>query len=109
MKKLFYVLMFVLMLASFACAATVTHRWDEVAAADGYRLYMSTDMGENWTMVADEITTNEFTLEGLPEDVLLLFRVSAYNSSGESIRMWSGSWYDHRLKPLEPPGGNGIQ
>lgn len=109
MKKLMIVLGILCIASSFAYAADVGHKWDAVDGADGYRLYQSVDNGVTWVQTGSDVTTTTMTAIGVPDTGLVLFRVSAFNASGETIREWSGSWYNGDWKPLDSPSGNGIE
>lgn len=92
-----------------AHAADVVLSFDPVDGATGYRIEMSQDLGITWGMSQDTVGMTTHTFTGAPEDSLLLFRVAAYNDVQESVRTYSGAWYDHRLVPMDSPSGAGIQ
>lgn len=99
--------------ASKSQAAEVTLQWDPVADASGYNLYLGvwdqTSGTITWDAPIDAGTANQFTHTSVREDVLVFFRVSAYDSGGnESIRTESGSWYNHAWAPMSSPDGLGI-
>jgi len=86
-------------------AADVEMGWNEVADATGYKVYMSLDQGQTWEQPVDVGMAQQdpdnplrrvYTYTDVPEDRLILFKGSAYNDDGESIREWSGAWYDYR-------------
>jgi len=83
-------------------------RWDASAGVTGYKIYMSTDNGTSWSVPVDVGNTLNHTYTGVPDIGLILFRVSAYNTQGESIRFWSGAWYCEDWKPVLAPTGTGI-
>ena len=108
MKKLIFLLIFGF---STAFAADVPVKWDPVLEATGYKVYQSInpcDAIPTWIEVAN-VTDVTVIIPDVPDSGMVLFRVSAYNSNGESIRYWSGAWYRGDWKPLESPGGTGIQ
>ncbi len=116
MKKLLCVLAIMLFPVSL-WAADATLKWDEVPGAIGYKIYMSGDGGRIWDTGTDVgMATQDpnipsmrnYLYQNIPEDRLVLFKASAYDANIESIREWSGAWYDHRKKPLMTPG-LGIQ
>jgi len=111
MKKLWFVtvMLMVMLFAGFAFAAEVNLTWDTSPGATGYKLYMSTDSGQTWTGEMDVAKVITYAYPSVPDSGLVLFRVSAYNSVGESIRYWSGAWYCGDWKPVESPGGAGIE
>lgn len=109
MKKIILVLVTVLMLAPVAIrAADVNLKWDAVTEADGYKVYLSTDTGATWEEIGD-VTTNAATAQNIADSGLMLFRISAYNAQEETIRTWSGAWYNGDWKPVSDPGGAGIE
>lgn len=109
MKKLCLAFLFMFFLASPVWAANVTLSWDAVTGASGYKLYASVDQGATWGAGQDVGLVTEYTLTGQPDSGLVLYRVSAYSASGETIRTWSGAWFNADWKPPESPGGAGIQ
>ncbi len=111
MKRLWVVLMAMVLTAPLAClAADVPMGWDAVGNADQYRIEKSIDLGATWTVEGTVAApTIIYTAIGVEEDILVLFRVAALAGTAEAIRTWSGAWYDHRLVPPEPPAGMGIQ
>ena len=111
MKKLIILIAaaFLLLSACVANAADVSLEWDAVVGATGYKLYTSYDLGATWEVPTDVTAVTVIEVTGVPEDKLVLFRVSAYDVDGESIRLEAGAWYDHRLLPLAAPSSTGIQ
>jgi len=90
-------------------AADITVSWDASADATGYKIYRSTDLGNTWTLRMDVGNLLTYNLTGEPDTGLVLYRVSAYDTNSEAIRYWSGAWMDQDWKPVEDPGGTGIQ
>lgn len=86
------ILLAVLLLTVPAYADAVTFNWSKVANATSYKLYQSSDLGVTWVMIGTGLVPPVSIL--VPADKLLLFRVSAVNSLGETINMSSGSWYN---------------
>ena len=107
MKKLL-VAVLLLGITNFAYAADVTLKWDASANATGYKIYQSTDNGSSWDSGTDVGDVLTYTLSGVPDSGLVLFKVSAYNSQGEAVRSWSGAWYNGSWK-LDDPSGAGIE
>jgi len=105
MKKFIFALS--LLLVSSAWGADVKLDWDESPGASGYKIQMSTDLGVTWLAPVDAQMVKPFTYTGVPEDKLVMFRISAYNSGKESLNDWGGAWYDHRKK-LSSPSGVGV-
>lgn len=102
MKTLLTILIF--LCASVAQAADVEMGWDEVTDATGYKIYMSTDQGASWDLGTDVGLAQQdpdnsqrriYTYPNVPEDILILFMGSAYNANAETIKTWSGCWYNH--------------
>jgi fibronectin type 3 domain-containing protein len=66
-------------------------RWSPVSEANGYKLYRATSNSGSYTLVGDSITSDSYTDYGLSPDTTYYYRVSAYNSNGESSRSSSAS------------------
>ena len=108
MRKLLLVLAFVFM-ASTVFAADVDLKWDAVPGATGYKIYKSEDMGVTWATPINVGNVTSYKYLGVIETKLVLFRASAFDANGESIRTWSGAWFDYTKKPINTPSGTGIQ
>ncbi|MHA2068572.1 MAG: fibronectin type III domain-containing protein [Candidatus Thorarchaeota archaeon] len=83
------------MIPEIVFSADITLYWNAVPNADGYRIYKSIDGGQTWN---SGITVGPYTscfYFNVEEDITVLFRVSAYNEAGESVRNESGAWYNH--------------
>lgn len=100
-------------------AVDVPMSWSPVVGAAGYAIERSIDSGATWEGSQDTSNTAtpdddggqsvKYTYADCPEDAFVVFRVMSVSSGGnEFVRTWSGAWYDHRLKPLNTPGGAGI-
>jgi hypothetical protein len=109
MKEVFMILVLFFAFVNFASAADVPLKWDASNGATGYKIQKSLDLGVTWLTGVDVGNVTTYTYTGVEENILVLFRASAYNANGESIRTWSGAWYDHRKKPILPASGMGIQ
>jgi len=107
-KTLFLSLIFVFMV-SVALAADVTLKWDPSSGATGYKIQKSVDLGVTWSTAIDVGNVTTYIYTNVEENVLVFFRASAYNAAGESVRTWSGAWFDQRKKPTSSPSGQGIQ
>lgn len=94
MRYLSYILYALSILPTLAYAGQLEISWQAVSGATGYKLSQSIDQGTTWTQIGD-VTTIQTTIT-VPDDKLVLIRVSAYNTAGESIRLTSGIWYDRR-------------
>ena len=109
MKHIILALTVLFLLVAGCEAADVHLRWDAVDGATGYHAFMSVDTGLTWSQVGGDITSGtEVVVSDVPDNGLILFKVSAYNSNSESIREWSGAWYWGDLKPIQSPSGHGI-
>ena len=99
MKKLIFLalLIIALLISPLVFAADVKLDWDASSGATGYRVEMSTDMGVTW-QAPILATSKPFTYPGVPEDKLILFRVSSFNAVAEATNKYAGCWYDHRQK-----------
>ena len=107
-KTLFLSLVFIF-IVSLALAADVDLRWDASAGATGYKIQKSVDLGVTWSTAIDVGNVTTYKYLNVEENVLVFFRASAYNAVGESIRTWSGAWFDARKKPISSPSGQGVQ
>jgi len=101
MKKLFWFIVGFILIFSIgiAQAAEVTLKWEASADATGYKVYKSLDSGTTWDAGVDVGDVTEYIYTGVEETGLVLFRVSAYNSFGETISYWSGAFYNHLWLP----------
>jgi hypothetical protein len=107
-RIVFLVLVFIFMVSP-GFAADVTLKWDPSAGATGYKIQKSVDLGVIWSAPVDVGNVTTYTYLNVEENALVIFRASAYNAAGESIRSWSGAWFDARKKPVSAPSGQGIQ
>ena len=82
--------------ATTCFAGDVSLRWDEAAGADTYDIQISSDLGTTWTVVpgGNDITGTTVTVQGVADTGLMLFRVKAQNTQGETIRTDAGVWYN---------------
>lgn len=109
MKKVLVLIAGILLVAGTVFAADVNLEWDASDGATGYNIYKSLDNGVTWDAGVDIGVGTTYTYTNVEETGLVLFRVSAYNATGEAIRYWSGAWYDHTKMPPDDPGGAGIE
>ncbi len=107
MKRFLLVLVMVL-LPMMAFAADIDLTWDASVGATGYKIYKSEDMGATWGAPIDVGNVIVYKYLGVIETKMIHFRISAYNATGESIRYWSGAWYNHLWKPINSGGGVSI-
>ena len=107
MKTTCLILAIILALSTACYAATTTIMWDAVPGATGYKAYQSLDNGTTWTYVM-QTTTNQAAVTHGDTGVILL-RVSAFNNTGEAIRLNAGImvWPD-APQPPPPPTGLGV-
>lgn len=108
MAKFIFVLVTIMFFSSFSLAAEVNLKWDASAGATGYKIYKSIDQGVTWSTGVDVGNVVTFKVLNVEETVLVLFRVSAYNLTGEVIRTEYGAWFDNRKKPPANPSGLGV-
>jgi len=102
MKKFIFIL--ILLCTTSIHAADVKLDWDVVPLATGYKIQMSTDLGVTWLASVDAKLVKPYVYTGVPEDKLVLFRISSYNVGKESLNDYAGAWYDHRKKLAAPSG-----
>ena len=105
----FIVLVVLFLLVSVAHAANIHIKWDASDGATGYKLYTSTDNGQTWDSGNDVGNVTEVTDFSVPDSQLVLIRVSAYNSQGESIRYNAGVFYNSSWQVPLQPSGAGIE
>ena len=107
MKRLIFILALFFALPAFA--GEVTLRWDANPEPDvmGYRVYQSDDLGQTWQRVADTNSTSA-TLT-VPDDKMILFKVSAYDGTYETVRNESGVWYNGSWNPPAKPKEVGVR
>lgn len=113
MKKLIFIATLILCALAVAfpvLAAEVTLSWDANPEPDiaGYKVYQSTDLGANWTEVADTNATS-ISLFSVPDSGLVLFRVSARDAQDETVRYNAGAWHNGDWLPPGSPKGSGIE
>ena len=110
MKKIILLIIaFCFIFTSVAAAANIALQWNESATATGYKIYQSTDMGLTWDAGLDVGNVTTHVVPGVPDSGLVLFKVGAYNSNGESIRLWSGAWHNGDWQIPADPGVTGIE
>jgi len=107
-KTIFFSLILIFM-SSFVFAVDVELQWDPSQGATGYKIQKSLDLGVTWATAIDVGNVTTYKYLNVEENALVLFRASAYNTVGESIRTWSGAWIDQRKKPVVAPTGQGIK
>jgi len=104
----FLTALLILFFAATANAADVSLSWDASPGATGYRIYQSVDQGIIWSEIGD-VTGTSALATGIADTGLVLFRISAYNTQGESVRTWSGAWYNGDWRPIDDPGGAAVE
>jgi len=95
-----------LSLPTFALAEEVKIQWRVANGATGYKVAMSTNAGESWeerdagTVLSNcdglgvETDCANFTWVDAPSTGLVIFRVGAYNQTGEAWQMKNGAWFN---------------
>jgi len=68
-----------------ASASTVRLNWNPVFLAAGYRVYRGANASGTFTHIAT-IPSNSYTNIELPKNTSFFYRISAYNSAGESAQ-----------------------
>src|SRR3990172_956714 len=76
-----------------AWAWTAVYSWSPVPTATIYRIEKSVDNGVAWTVVTATLTAPTYTYTG-SEAGLVLFRVSACNANGCTVRPADGLWHN---------------
>lgn len=96
-----------LLLLALPCySADLPLAWDARSEATGYKLQISTDMGATWGEIRDAGNVQTYTWLGAPDTGLVLWRVSAYNATGEAWGTTKGAWYCGSW--LVPPPAVGL-
>jgi hypothetical protein len=101
------VLVLLLALAAPAHAWTATYTWAPSSGATGYKVEKSSDGGATWTVVASP-TSATLNYTGT-ETGLTLFRVSACNGAGCTVRAADGLWHNEAWQPPAVPANLGVQ
>lgn len=101
MKKLMVFLMIAtfLLLPVTAHAWTMAMTWSAVPGATTYKVEQSADNGVTWTIVGGPLTTPGLVITNGTEPGLVLFRVSACNSNGCTVRSGDGLWHNEAWAP----------
>ena len=107
-KKVLALIAGILLLAGTVFAADVNLKWNASADATGYKIYKSIDNGATFDAGIDVGNVTEYLYIGVEETCLVLFRVGAYNASGEGISYWSGAWYNKLWMPPLSAQGLGV-
>ena len=102
---------------ALASAGSVTLRWEASTGATGYEIEQSVDNGTTYTLVANlttavacpSVTTPCTTTLTAPSTGLVLFRFSAKNAIGKTIRFGEGVWHCESCKPPTQPANVGVQ
>ena len=103
MKLKLFIFLLSLLFTSFCFAAEVTLDWNNTPGATLYEIDMSLDYGVTWKP-AVEATSKPFVYVDVPEDCLVLFRITAFNNFGQTVNRYAGAWYDHRRLLTIPKG-----
>lgn len=108
LKKTSTAIALILATAAPAFAWTATYSWAPSTGATSYKLEKSADNGSTWTVVNAAIATTSFAYTGT-EPALVLFRVSACNSNGCTVRSGDGFWHDESKTPPASPSSLAVQ
>lgn len=109
MKWLLMIVALLLSFSSPAFAVDVSLGWDTSVNATGYKVEKSIDGGSTWGTPVDVGNVQTYLWKAVEENVMVLFRVSAYNASGPGAIPWYGAWFDFRKKPLMPGSGAAVK
>jgi len=88
--------------ASAASSSSITVSWSAVTGATGYKIYRSSSSYDTYSSVGD-VTTTSFTDTGLSANTTYYYKVSAYDSGGESTQSSSVSAKTDKPIPTTPP------
>ena len=110
MRKVFWFMVgfWLIFSVGMAQAADVNLKWEASPEATGYKIYKSLDNGATWDAGIDVGNVTEYIYTGVEETCLVLFRVGAYNASGEGVSFWSGAWYNKLWMPPLSAQGLGV-
>ena len=108
MKTLALIITGLFLMVGVCQAADVNLKWEASVEATGYKIYKSLDNGVTWDAGIDVGNVTEYTVTGVEETGLVLFRVGAYNTSGEGVSYWSGAWYNKLWMPPLSAQGLGV-
>ncbi len=103
-------------LANCVWAKDVGIAWNQSTKATGYKIELSVDEGASWVKVPDFTATlytegtrlKAKTTITIPDNVLVLARVGAFNAQGVSWRLQDGAWFNTAWEPISPPTGLGA-
>ncbi len=109
MKKIILLAIALMFISISAFAADVTLQWDAVIGATGYKIYISIDNGVTWPTVKDVGAVTTYVWIGVPDNVMVHFKSSAYKTGSETVAHWMGAWWDSRLMPLAGPTRMGAR
>lgn len=111
MKKIILITlaMVLVLISTLSFAADVSLKWDAVTGATGYKLYMSIDNCATWVAPKDVGNAVVYVYVGVPDTMLVHFKVSAYKPGSETITNFMGAWWDSRLMPLGIPVALGAK
>ena len=107
-KKTVLLSLLLVLLPALVMASDVAFKWDATPWATGYQIQMSIDLGATWGAPVDVKNVLAYTWLGAPDDKLVLFRISAYDTSVPPqtvTNAWSGTWWDGRKLHLPAPKG----
>lgn len=96
-----------LAIATPALGWTETYSWTAVSGATSYKVEKSIDTGATWTLVASPAVPT-YVYVGT-ETNMTIFRVSACNAAGCTMRAASGVWHNEVWQPLSQPSNLGVQ
>ena len=88
--------------ASAESSTSIKVSWSSVIGATGYKVYRSTSSSGTYSSVGD-VTTTSYTNTGLTAGTTYYYKVSAYNSAGESAQSSSVSAKPESI-PSTPTG-----
>jgi len=123
-KMVGFLMISLLLTAMSLQAADINVTWTASPGNPGYKMEYSTDNGTTWSAPKDvgQITPVDYVTasgthllvctylwKGLPDNGLIIIRVSAYNAVGLATRTDAGAWYNKSWSIPAIPGGVGIQ
>lgn len=107
-RLLIYSMIVFLLFTNIALAVDATLAWEVSEGSTGYKIYKSLDNGVTWDTGIDVGNVTNYLYTGIEETGLVLFRVSAYNTAGDTINYWSGAWFNYLWLPPLSAQGLGI-
>ena len=93
---------------SIVMAADIHIQWDEAPGATYYKVEQSVDLGSNWTLMDQSLTSPDY-IATVSDTGMTLLRVSNCNQVGCVVRPGSGIWAQPEWMPPDTPTQIGVE